>query len=170
MAADKPIQLVSGQLTQVEAKQTSAGAGDSGRIVALDSTGRIDSTMMPVGVVADVKSILASEAIGAGKYVNIYNNAGTANIRLADNSNGRVAHGFLLTGVASGASGTVYFEGANTGLSALTPGARQYLATAGGVTATAPTFAGSATISQFLGIAISATEINTDIDDPVVLA
>lgn len=167
--ADKPIQLVSGILTQVEAKIASAGAGDSGRVVALDTAGRIDSSMMPVGVVADVKLILASEAIGAGKYVNIFNNAGTANIRLADNSNGRAAHGFLLTGVAGAATGSVYFEGPNTGLTALTAGARQFLGTAGGVTATAPVFP-TATICQLVGVAISATEINTDIDDQVALA
>ena len=167
--ADKPIQLVSGILTQVEAKIASAGAADSGRVVALDTAGKIDSSMMPVGVVADVKLIVASEAIGAGKYVNIFNNAGTANIRLADNSNGRIAHGYLLTAVAIAGTGTVYFEGPNTGLTALTAGSRQFLATAGGVTATAPVFP-AATISQLVGVAISATEINTDIDDAIALA
>jgi hypothetical protein len=114
--------------------------------------------------------ILASENIGAGKYVNIFDNTGTPNVRLADNSNSREAHGFLLDAVTSGSNATVYFEGTNNDLSGLTSGARQFLGTAGGVTATPPTFAGGATISQLVGTAISATEIDTDIDDIVVLA
>jgi hypothetical protein len=170
MAAQKTLQLVSGKITQVSAKDTSAGAGDAGKVVALDTSGRIDPSMMPVGIGADVKSILASENISAGKYVNIYDDAGTAKIRLADNSNGREVHGWLLTSVTSGANGMVYFEGANNALTGLVSGARQYLDVAGGVTDVPPTFAGGALISQFLGVAVSATEINTDIDDIVVLA
>lgn len=168
--AQKPIQLVNGKFTQVEATVVSAGAGDAGEVVALDSSGKIDVSVLPTGVGPNVKVILASEAIGAGKYVNVWDNGGTPNIRLADNSNGREAHGFVKDAVASAANGTVYFEGTNDDLSALTPGARQYLGTAGGVTATPPTFGGGAAIHQLVGSAISATEIDTDIDDCVVLA
>jgi len=168
--AQKPIQLVNGKLTQVEATVVSAGAGDAGEVVALGSDGRLDTSVMPVGIGPDTKVLVASENIGAGKYVNIWDDAGTAKARLADNSNSRDAHGFLKDAVLSGANALVYFEGANDDLSALTPGSRYYLATAGGVTATPPTFAGGATISQFLGVAISATEVNTDIDDCVILA
>lgn len=168
--AHKPIQLVGGKLTQVEATVVSAGAGDAGEIVALDSSGKIDVSVLPTGVGPNVKVILASENIGAGKYVNIYDNTGTENVRLADNSNSREAHGFLLDAVTSGNNATVYFEGTNNDLSGLTPGARQFLGTAGGVTATPPTFAGGAQISQLVGTAISATEIDTDIADIIVLA
>ena len=168
--AHKPLQLVAGKITQVEATVVSAGSGDAGEIVALDSSGKLDVSVLPTGVGPNVKLILASENIGAGKYVNIYDNAGTENVRLADNSNSREAHGFLLDAVTSGNNATVYFEGTNNDLSGLTPGARQYLGTAGGVTATPPTFAGGAQISQLVGNAISATEIDTDIDDIVVLA
>ena len=168
--AQKPIQLVNGKLTQVEATVVSAGAGDAGEIVALDSSGKIDVSVLPTGVGPNVKVVLASENIGAGKYVNIYDNTGTPNVRLADNSNSREAHGFLLDAVTSGNNATVYFEGTNNDLSGLTPGSRQFLATAGGVTATPPTFAGGAQISQLVGTSISATEIDTDIDDIVVLA
>lgn len=168
--AQKPLQLVNGKITQVEATVTSAGVADAGKVPALDSTGHFDPTLMPPGVGANVKLILASENIGAGKYVNIYDDAGTTKVRLADNSNSREAHGFLLDAVTSGNNATVYFEGTNNDLSGLTSGSRQFLATAGGVTATPPTFAGGATISQLVGTAISATEIDTDIDDIVVLA
>lgn len=168
--AQKPLQLVTGKITQVEATVVSAGAADAGKIPALDSSGHFDPTLMPVGVGADVKIVLASENIGAGKYVNIYDNAGTANVRLADNSNSREAHGYLKDAVISAANATVYFEGANDDLSGLVSGSRYFLGTAGGATVTPPTFAGGATISQLVGTAISSTEINTDIDDIVVLA
>lgn len=168
--ADKPIQLIGGKLTEVEGTTVSAGAGDAGNIPALDSNGRLDITMMPIGFGAGTKLILASENIGAGKYVNIYDNTGTANVRLADNSNSREAHGFVKDAVTSGNNATVYFEGTNDDLSGLTAGARQFLATAGGVTSTPPTSGGGAQISQLVGTAISATEIDTDIDDCVVLA
>jgi hypothetical protein len=167
--AQKPLQLINGKITQVEATVVSAGAGDAGEVVALDSSGKIDVSVLPVGVGPNVKVLVASEAIGAGKYVNVWNDGGTPSIRLADNSNGRDAHGFVKDAVASAASGTVYFEGTNDDLTGLVAGARQYLGTAGGVTATPPVFPG-ATISQLVGYAISATEIDTDIDDCIVLA
>ena len=170
MAAKKFLRLVNGIVSEIIATVTSAGAGNAGDIPALDPNGKLDVSLLPVGVGPDVKIILASENIGAGKYVNIYDNAGTANIRLADNSNSRQAHGFLKDAVTSGSSGTVYFESANDDLSGLTAGQRQYLATAGGVTITPPTVAGGAQISQLVGIAISATEINTDIEDEIILA
>lgn len=167
--AQKPLQLVSGKITQVEATVVSAGAGDAGEVVALDSNGKLDVSVLPVGVGPDVAVVLASENLGVGDYVNIYDNLGTANVRLADNSNGRDAHGFVKDAVTSGNNATVYFEGANDDLSGLTPGARYYVDTAGGVTSTPPTIA-TATISQFVGIAINATTINTDIDDCILLA
>lgn len=168
--AQKPLQLVNGKITQVEATVVSAGAGDAGELVALDSSGKIDVSVLPTGLGPNVKVIIASENIGAGKYVNIYDVAGTPTVRLADNSNSREAHGFLLDAVLAAANATVYFEGTNNDLSGLTTGTRQFLGTAGGVTATPPTFAGGATISQLVGTAISATEIDTDIDDCIVLA
>lgn len=168
--ADKALQLVNGKITQVEATVISTGVGQAGDVVALDSTGKLDASVLPTGVGPNIKMILASENLSAGKYINIYDNAGTENVRLADNSNSREAHGFVLDAVTSGNMAAVYFEGTNNDLSGLTPGARMFLATAGGVTATPPTFAGGAQISQLVGTAISATEIDTDIDDCIVLA
>jgi hypothetical protein len=168
--ADKLIQLVNGKLTQVEATVSSTGAPNAGDAVALDGSGKLDVSVLPVGVGPNVKVLLASENIAAGRYVNIYDNTGTPNVRLADNSNSREAHGYLKDAVTSGGNATVYFEGTNDDLSGLTPGARQYLSTAGQATATPPTFGGGAQISQLVGLAVSATEIDTDIDDVVVLA
>lgn len=166
MAASKYLTLISGRDTLKAATTISTGSANDGDIVALDASGRIDPSMMPAGVVADVKVMNSSEALSAGSYVNIYNVAGVQNCRLADKSNDRPAHGFVLASVSSGTNATIYFEGANSALASLTPGARMYLSTAGAATAT-PTTTG---IHQFLGVAISPTEINTDIDDEIVIA
>lgn len=155
----------SGKLTRVEGLTSSAGAGDSGKIPALDSAGKLDASMMPVGVVADVKVLVTSEDLSAGDYVNIYDVTGTETARLADSSNSREAHGFVLSATTSPASATVYFEGPNTGRSGLVAGIRQYLSTAGDATAVVPTSG----IHQLLGVAIDATTINTDIQDVIVL-
>lgn len=170
MAAKRYLELNLGKVKQKAATIISAGAGNDGDLVALDSTGKLDPTVLPVGVGPDVAVLVASENLAAGDYVNIYDNGGTPNVRKADNSNGRDAHGFVKAAVTAASNATVYFEGPNDALSGLTPGARQYLDTAGGTTETPPTFSGGATISQFLGIAVNATTINTDIDDCIGLA
>lgn len=168
MAANKYQTLVGGRDTLVAATQASTGASNANQIVALDESGKLDVTLLPVGVGPDVATILASEALVAGDYVNIYNNAGTPNVRKADATNDRPAHGFVRDAVSMSANAVVYFEGPNDDRSGLTPGSRYYLAASGGVTATAPATP-TYVISQFVGIAVDATTINTDIDDEVVL-
>lgn len=167
--ADKFIELNNGKLREKEATESSTGVAEAGDIVALDSTGKIDVSMLPVGVGPDVSVLPATENLSAGDYVNIFDDGGTPSVRLADNSNSRDAHGFVKAAVTSGSNATVYFEGANDSLSGLTVGARHYLDTAGGVTSTAPA-SPAAQISQYLGLAINATTINTDIDDCIGLA
>lgn len=154
----------------VNSVTASAGSGDSGKVVALDSSGRIDNTMMPTGVGADTASITASENISAGAFVNVFNNSGTPNVRNADASVGRRAHGFSIAGASTSASCTVYFTGRNTAVSSKTPGATQYLsgATPGASTETAPST--STWISQQLGEAVTATEIEFVQGRPVTLA
>lgn len=161
----KFINLENGKLKQNDAVNLSTGAGDVDKIVKLDSSGRISETMMPVGIAPDVKVLVTSEDLTAGQYVNIYNIAGVETVRLADATNGRDAHGFVKAAHLNASNAVVYFEGANDDLSGLTPGSRMYLDAAGGVTATPRTTG----LHQFVGIAISPTEINTDIDDCIVL-
>lgn len=154
-----------GVLTQVEGLVTSSGSGDAGRLVAVGSDGRFSVTVMPVGVGPDTSSLVTSEDLSAGDYINIYNDGGTPTARLADAGNGRPAHGYVKAATTSPAACVAYFEGANSDLSGLTPGGRVYLDTVGGVTQTPRTTG----LHQFLGLAISATEVNTDIDDQIVL-
>jgi hypothetical protein len=168
MAGKKYQTLVNGRDTLVASTQVSAGVGNASDIVALDATGRLDVSVLPVGVGPDVSIVLASEALSAGDYVNIYNNAGTPNARKADSTNDRPAHGFVKSAVLSAANATVYFEGPNDAKSGLTIGARYYLGAAGAVIATAPVLPTNV-ISQYVGLAVAATTINTDIDDEIVL-
>ena len=169
--ADKiPALNASGVLdaTIVNAKATSAGAGDAGKVVQLDGAGRIDVTMMPVGIGADTAIIQASENLAAGDFVNVHNSAG-ARVRKADaTTTGKEAHGFVLSAVSSAANATVYFEGTNTAVTGQTPGTVFLATTAGGATGTAPS--GSGNVVQKLGVAVSATAINFERGEPIVLA
>lgn len=154
--------------TIVNSKTTSAGAGDSGKVVALDGSGRIDSTMMPVGIGADTAVITTSEAVASGDLVNIWNSTG-AKCRKADATvAGKEAHGFVLVGVGSGAAATVFFEGSNTGMAGLTPGVQFLSTTAGTTSVTAPSTSGN--VVQRVGFATSATTMNFQSGAPIVLA
>jgi hypothetical protein len=167
--ADKYIRNNAGVLTEKEATVVSAGAADAGEIIALDGTGRLDVSVMPVGIGPDVYQIEASETLVAGDFVNIWNDGGTAKARKADaTTTGKFAHGYVLAGVTSGNPATVYFEGTNTQVSGATPGQTFLSTTAGGFTATAPSASGN--VVQRLGIAVSATEINFERSQPFVLA
>lgn len=170
MAAAKYIALVAGKLKQMAATVTSAGAGDDGKIVALDSNGKLDNSVMPTGIGADTKTLAASENLAAGDLVNVWDDSGTAKARKADaSSNAKQAHGFVLSSVTSGNNATVYMEGTITGLTSLTLGGNYFLsATAGGITTTAPSTAGY--IVQQVGVAVSATELSFEPQQTVEVA
>jgi hypothetical protein len=148
-------------------KTTSAGAADSGEIVALDSTGKLDPTLFPNGFGSDVTTFLAGEALTAGNFV--YINA-TGQVLKADATlPAKAARGYVLSNVANAASATVYFDEANTAVTGLTPGASYYLSTTpGGVTTTPPATNGSGQIIQELGFASSATNIHVNIQEPII--
>ncbi len=169
MAAKKFLRLVNGVLTEIFGVQTSAGAGNAGDLVSLDDTGRIDNSMMPVGIGVDTAVIGASEGLAAGDWVNIWNNTGTAKVRKADATTaGKEANGFVLAAVTSGNPATVYFEGTNTQVTGQTPGAVFLQTTAGTGGATIPSASGN--VVQQIGMAVSATAVNFARGTPVVLA
>jgi hypothetical protein len=164
--ADKYIYNNAGILTEREGLVNSLGAGSAGKIVALGADGRIDNSVMPAGLGADTAAITTSEALAAGDYVNIWNNAG-AKVRKADASNGKEAHGFVTASFGSGAVATVYFESTNTGVIGQIPGV-VYLSTTPGLgTSGAP--AGSGNIVQRIGVAVSATAVNFQWQPPITL-
>lgn len=168
MAGNKYLRNNAGVITEEASVQASAGAGDAAKIVALDASGKIDTTMMPVGIGADTATITASEALAAGDFVNVWNSTG-AKVRKADaTTSGKEAHGFVLSAVASGAAATVYFEGTNTSVTGRTPGPQFLATTAGTATSTAPSGAGN--VVQRIGVATSTTAINFEANQPIVLA
>lgn len=170
---DKLLQRKNGKTQQYTPATQSAGAADAGKVVGLNTSGKIDQTMMPDGVGAATRTAPATEALTAGAFVNEYANSGTLAVRLADNSNSRVATGFVKTQVANGGTATIWpLDSTNDQLSGLTVGADYYLGTAGGVLATpldATDTAQAGKIDQRLGRARSATELVTDDYDYVVL-
>ena len=160
--AEKFLQLVGSTPTVKEAKQTSSGVPDAGRILALDDTGHIHISVLPTGIAADIEMIEASENLSSGNFVNIWNDGGTAKVRRADGSMaGKHAHGFVIESFTTGQTASVYFEGRNAQLSGLTPGDVYLSTTPGEATGTAPS--GSGQIVQKLGVAVSATSVNVEV-------
>lgn len=142
---------------------TSAGAADAGKIVALNSSGQIDASMMPTGTGQQAVTVTASENISAGALINFWLNGATLNMRNADNtSTGKAADGFVTSAVTNGSSGTAFVAGLNTALSGLTIGATYYLGTVGTITTTPPA-AASGSIVQAVG---KATAANTLVFNP----
>lgn len=169
----KFIGLVGGKLKQIAAIVTSVGAGDSGKLIAAGSDGKLHESFLPTGIGANSVTATASEVIAAGKLVNLWVDTGTTKVRLADNSNGREAWGYLKEGVAANVSATVYrLNTVMPGHSGLTVGADYWLGTAGGVIDTpldAADVANASKLNHFIGKAISATEIATVEVSPVEL-
>lgn len=168
--ADKYQTLVGGKGKLVEATVSSTGASEAGDLVGLDSSGKLDASVLPVGVGPDVKIVEATEALTAGDYVNIFDDSGVPNVRLADNSNGREAHGFVLAAFAITEMAQVFFEGPNTAAATALPGQRAYLGTAGGsITTPLDPATDTGKLHQLLGSYVDTDEINTDIDDCIIL-
>jgi len=146
---------------------TSAGSGSSGEIPALDSAGKLDSSMMPVGFGQDSVTATAGEALTAGDFV--YFNGSGAAMKADATSLAKQAKGYVNANVLSAATATVYFDDSNTGLTGLTINVPYYLsATPGVVTTTAPTTATQ--IVQRVGFANSATNLRADIEEPVLIS
>lgn len=143
----------------------STGVSDANKIAQTGSDGKLDSSLFPDGIGADVQVAPASETLAAGAFVNLWNDSGTLKLRNADASGGKAkkAHGYVKAAVSSGANGTMYKDGFNSQLSSLTIAGDYYLSgtTPGAVTDTAPTTA--TYITQYLGKAVSATSMLVNI-------
>lgn len=156
---------VAGKTKQIIATVVSAGAGDAGKIIALDSSGKLDASLLPSGIGANQVVVVTSENLSAGDFINLYDNAGVLTGRKADNSNAREAWGYVEVAVTSPASATIKrLNTVNGSRSGLTPGAKYWLGTAGGVISASLDAAdvGNANkLCQYLGTAKSATELVT---------
>jgi len=164
--ADKYLYNNAGTLTERTAVITSAGAGDSGKIIALDVSGKLAMNMMPTGIGAEIQAIVVvTDTLVAGDFVNI---TGTG-VRKADASTNRPAHGFVLAGYSPAQTADVYsISQNNTSVTGMTMGAKQYLGANGAVTATVPSTTGHCL--QVIGVAGSATTLMFNPSEPIVLA
>ena len=168
--ADKVLQLGTDGIKEYTPITTTTGASDAGKLIASGPDGKLAAEFLPDGIGADIKVVVASEALTAGDFVNLWNDSGTIKARKADASQGftKFADGYVKANVASAANAPVYFDGTNT-LTGLTVGSKYYLsATAGTVTTTIPTTTGH--IYQYLGKAISTTELSVEIQEPILRA
>lgn len=169
---DKVLQRQNGKTKQYRPITVSNGASDAGKLIAVAANGKLDPSLYDPGADPS-RPIVAFEALGAGKFYNLFVDGGTVKARLADNSNGRPADGFVREAVEAAASGTGFpLDSVNSSLSGLTPGTTYYLGTAGGVIDTPLDASDDANINkidQKLGKAASATELETDDYDYVVL-
>lgn len=167
--ASKFLALVSGRIREIVATVTSAGASDDGKVVALGADGRLDQSLMPVGLGADTKIITASENLSASDLVNVWNSGGQFRVRKADaTAAGKEASGFVLASVTSGLPAVVYFEGTITGLGGLLP-TRMYLSTSPGVATDIPP-SNSGNVVQYIGNTVSTTEIAFESSEGIILA
>lgn len=197
MAAPRFLATILGRVKMIATIATSAGADDAEKVPSTNASGvldpsilnaatsgankilmtgadgRLDPETMPAGIGQDAKTLPASEALAAGNIVNVWNDAGTAKARKADaTAEGKEGVGFVLAAVASAANATLFFEGRITGLSSLTAGARYYLsaATPGALVlaASLPSTAGN--VVQYIGTAVSATELDFEPGEPITVA
>lgn len=154
--------------TILNATVSSAGVADAAKTVILDSAGKLDPTVMPTGIGADTASIVTSEALASGDFVNVWSASGFK-VRKADATvAGKHAMGFVLASYGSGVAATVYFEGTNSAVTGQTAGDVFLSTTAGLGTATAPSTAGN--IIQKIGFATSATAINFNAQQAITKA
>lgn len=159
-----------GEIEEVAPITQSTGSSDASKAVQTDASGKLDASLLPTGIGADVVAIQASEALAAGDLVNIYNNAGTPAVRKAIATGaGTKAHGYVIAGAASGALANVYFDDSNNQVSGLTAGEQYLSATQAGKTvAVAPAAAGQ--LAQKVGVATSATTLHVSIGPAIKLA
>lgn len=163
----------SGKTVQKFAVNVSAGAADAGKLPALGATGRLDLTMLPVGVGVQTVAAKGSEILTSGDFVNFHDDAGTFSARKADNATAKRADGFVKASTVVADDVLVYpLDGLNDARVGMTAGAAYWLGTAGGIISTPldetdDTNAGK--LSQYLGYAKSATEMITTDSDAVTL-
>ena len=169
MAANSYLDTVSGEIQQKLASTSSAGAADAGKLIALDSGGKLPVSMLPNGVGQLVFNVPTFENLAARAMVNFYNDAGTLKARNADATTPLACHGFVIASVTAPTAIDVYVDaGLISGFVGLTPGARYFLSTVGAITSAAPSASGN--FVQYLGVAVSATELLFDPSDYVRLA
>ena len=152
------INTTTGRLDRKTASDISTGSPDAGKVVSLNTSGKLDATLFDSATLGGgCDAILTTEALSAGDWVNIYLSGGVRKCRKALAADGtKPAHGYVLAAVTSGGTATVYRGGTNTkialtGFTTSDIGTPLFLsaATSGGCTKTPPSTA--AQLLQRLG-------------------
>ena len=130
--------LPNGTQEAKEAVYQSKGALSEGEVTGLGKDGKLHVSVMPDGIGEPTLAVIGTESIGAGKYVNVFDDAGTMKFRLADAAKGKVANGFLSSAftfdaLEPDATATVHLGGRNS-IAGLTVGTRYFLGEDGEVT------------------------------------
>lgn len=165
----KFLSWIGGRSTEVQPITTSAGAGDASKMIQTDANGLIDPSLMPTGIVADQVTANANGTITARDLV--YLEAAGTIARASAAAAGNQCIGWATSSVTTGQPVTMQLEGKITGLTGLTVGSRYYLSdvTPGGLLVS-PGPSGAGKLGQFVGTALSATVLNFEPDDAVLLA
>ena len=144
----------------------------SKKAIVLDSAGNFQQlqagdTLEGVGVGGDI-NFTASEAIGIREVVYV-TGAGQIAKAQADAPATAKAFGFAPAAISNGASGAVRYNTTLSGFAGLTPGLPVFLSATvdGAITQTAPVAQGQYVVR--LGMAISASEIEINIEPPILL-
>ena len=155
---------INGQNHEAEGVET-GGAGQEHKIVQTGADGRLNETLMPVGIGADVATAPAAETLTAGNLVAIDENGEV--VRASADVGGKDAMAFVKASYAAAETAMAYFDGQVTGLTGLTPGARYYLSETPGQVTDTPVV-GSGKRLQFVGRAVSASVLEFSPDDSIV--
>lgn len=168
---------VTGQIHELEAKTSSAGAADEGRVVALGTGGVLDDTMLPTGIGPEVQVAVAGELLADNDLVYFYDDAGTTKAAKASaDVGGNAAHGIILVGAALGGNVTVYMspikvpDMLDDAGNSVAAGARTFLsATVPGKVTTTPV-TGPNKLHQRVGRGLGADGALVHVDESVKLA
>lgn len=119
---------------------------------------KIQTLLLTVGNTAPGATILASEALTAGDFVNVFNNFGAFNVRRATAGvSTKQATGYVLANVAVNGAAIVYFQGVNNMVTGQVSGDVYLQAALGQAGVTPPSASGN--IVQNIGVATSSTSI-----------
>lgn len=107
-------------------------------------------------------TLVASEALDAGNFVNIFTDAGAAKVRKASASLARSADGFVASSFPAGSLAVIKPLGEpHTHSSGLTPGREYWLGESGGISEFPPSANEIYAVAQTVGVAVNTSTIKT---------
>jgi hypothetical protein len=150
----------------------STGPQSDGDFVSLDTDGRLNPSVMPVGMMSAVVFARAIENLHSGDFVNLYDSGDEKIVRMARANFEAPASGFVLQACAAGELAEIWCENRNTQMVNVSKGARYYLSVTHpgkAVVEDAQSVSGGL-ISQYIGVGVSDTHVDIEIDDHILIA